>query len=213
MSPLSVTSRWLWRSSRRLASLTLSGSNSSVRIGPPAVCLCVSLSLCQCVCALCVVCVCVCMCDDASSRCFFGRISTAEAASLVGNERGAYLVRLSSVPGALTLTVGLGEGRAHHYRIGRTERGGFVIKFRKRYVDALTTHTSVHTQQHTQTTHRNGRACIMCKEMTLVAAARRNRRRSMSSTTCGSRFARPGHTSVLWRRCQPSRPTVLSRTR
>lgn len=51
----------------------------------------------------------------------------------MGSEKGAYLVRLSSVPGALTLTVGLGEGRAHHYRIGRHESGGFVIKFRKRY--------------------------------------------------------------------------------
>lgn len=57
---------------------------------------------------------------------FFGRISTQSAVEMVA-ERGSFLLRLSSQPGALTLTVGLGERRAYHHRITRSSSGNFSI--------------------------------------------------------------------------------------
>lgn len=61
---------------------------------------------------------------------FFGRISTKEAIAEVA-ERGVYLLRLSSVPGSLTLTVGLGGGRAFHHRISRNDVGAFLMRLPK----------------------------------------------------------------------------------
>ena len=58
---------------------------------------------------------------------FFGRIGTEPAGALVRAERGLFLLRMSSAPGCLTVTVGLGQARVHHYRIGRSDADGFVV--------------------------------------------------------------------------------------
>lgn len=65
-------------------------------------------------------------------RFFFGRISTQDAAALL-SEQGRYLLRCSSVAGAVTISVGLGHSRVKHWRIGRSEKGGFIVIYRTRF--------------------------------------------------------------------------------
>lgn len=58
---------------------------------------------------------------------FYGRIASEAASALVRGERGLFLLRMSSVAGCLTVTVGAGDGRAQHHRVGRAHGGGFVV--------------------------------------------------------------------------------------
>ena len=42
-------------------------------------------------------------------------------------EAGLFVLRMSSVAGCLTASVGAGQGRVQHHRVQRSEGGGFVV--------------------------------------------------------------------------------------
>lgn len=60
-------------------------------------------------------------------RFFYGRMSSEAAGRLVRAEAGLFVVRMSSVAGCLTVSVGVDRGRVQHHRVGRSEGGGFVL--------------------------------------------------------------------------------------